>query len=461
MSNLTQFFNALSQQEKESINSEIFTLTEKSLYLELLIGQSQRVRQSLGSSTGLTQGHYQKISSTILQKIYTELEPRGGIHLLRFIARKSIPGVYYAEVLRQEKKIVLTMSELEREQFYFIAFHYCNSCPVDIRCLKKMKEYGEKYLLFKQDRDKFDELAVTLRFETYQFVYDSDNFEISGSRIKKYYEYLLATQELLTSNTHPLASFYLSLALMSYHQQVSHSLNGFLEAVDQVNKWRPDLIKNVSPETELFDTVLKANALMEGRQYDLAYRILVDIIDKTMYPYPPLHSMTYIISTMNTERYREAEIMLKKLIAHPEHYHHEQTFCYLYMIQSLLLQFRYDEAQDWLSKIFKRKSTQLSNNEEIIVRIYETLFALLKYDLVTAEAILKKNIQWLNRRSNKDLRGEVSLLKSFQRAITEHWSHKPISLIYHEDLKCLNIHQSKFYKEMIERILIKLRNARR
>ena len=457
MNHYLQLLASLSPSEKDKLSTCLLTPTEGKIFMLLMSADKSQTEAALRIRAGITNSHFQKVCSVLLQKTYKILEPRGGIYILRYIARKSIPNVYYAEVLRQEKALLPSLSHEERETFYFIAFHYCTACPIDPKCLTKMQLYGEKYLAAIVKKNKFDALAVNLRCEAYKFFYKDIHFEISTKNVEDYFQFLLSCKENLGASNHGLAWFYLSLAIMGYHQRISHSLNDFLKAVDQVQKWRPKLIKQVSPEVEMFDLVLKTNALTEGHRYEDAYQLLIGILEQTMYPYPPLHSMTFIIAAINTARYSEAENIINQLISWLIHYAYEQTFCYMSLIQCFLLQNRYSEIPPLFAKLNCLNGGGHSETDDIVIRNYETLFSLLNDDMVTAECILKKNIQWLRRRKNIDrLSGELNLLLTLRKGISSYWQKKPIKLTYDENLSYIEINNPSFYKVILEQIETKL-----
>ncbi len=320
-----------------------------------------------------------------------------------------------------------------------------------------MRLYGKKYLSAIVKKNQFDLLAVMLRWQAYDFFYKHACGDMNTKQVEEYYQHLLSAEQKLSDSRHQLSWFYLSLAFMGYHQKISHSLNDFLKAVDMVQKWRPNIIKQVSPETEMFDIVLKASAMVEGRQYHRAYQVLSGILEQTMYPYPPLHTMTFIISAINTGHYHEAEKLIEQLISSPSQYIYEQTFCYMSLIQCLLLQERYAEVPPIFAKLNCLNSGRHAEADDLIIRIYETMFSFLSDDMITAESILKKNTQWMKRRKEVDqLSGEFILLQTLKKCLVCYWKQQPVDLKYDESLTYINIHQPSFYKTILERINIRM-----
>ena len=458
MNNYRQLLTALSTSEKEKISSSHFTPIEERVFRVLISDTGSQNEAELVKGLGLTRSHFQKTCSVLLQKAYTVLEPRGGKYLLRYLARKSIPHIYYAEVLRQEKIIAPLLSPEDRENFYFIAFHYSTACPIDDKCLAKMQFYGKKYLSAIVKKHPFDSLAVELRCAEYKFFSDDTNAEINAAEVEEYYSYLLSVKKKLGRSRHRLAWFYLSLGFMGYHQRFSHSTEDYLHSIDQLQYWRPKLIEEVSPENKLFDLVLKGKALTEGQKYEQAFPILLEAIEKTTYPYPPLTSKTFIISAINTGHYSKAEHILSQLLASPTQYSYEQTFCYMSLIQCSLLQGRYKAVPHLFAEIYRQNGILYNEADDIIIRIYETIFSFLQDDLVTAETVAKKNIQWLNRRKNLDrLSGEKHLLQSLKECLSNYWQKKSFLLEFNNDLSYIDIHQPFFYKIMLERIKQRLK----
>ncbi len=397
MNYLVQFLSVLKKSEIEKLKLIPLSGKEKKLLDLLIIYKNKNLpKDIILEKLQLTESHFYKACSVILDKCYRFLFHNDFFESIRFLSKRDLYQNLKHEILKQEKRYandlkfnLLAFELLQRGSYKNheekLIQHFANQIKNIIQILsdENLKLDFLYFLEIRRMRSKIFELAALQQTEKALF-------------IKKH---LLELQKQIVIHQHRLASFHLYHALYNYYNLFKDSegnpeswLNKALEASEYVTEYiEPDDIINTKAK------------IAENLYYQSQFHQAINIYIQLKEEYPHIffedfyHLTKYVQLCFILDKLEEAEAILNQYfldylrILHPS----RGTMAAINYSKLFLLQKDFHEANLVLQKARFLNDKNFFLPYEFEIRLLESTLIFLTQDLDFFFDNIKKQFKYL------------------------------------------------------------------
>ncbi|MBL0047961.1 MAG: hypothetical protein IPP32_07705 [Bacteroidetes bacterium] len=258
--------------------------------------------EEICSQLQITQSHYYKINSILLDKLYAHFVPQGSYELLLWLRRKELYPILKNEIKDQLKG-------KHASPYYLNLFRMLIDLPYKFYDDRLTKEVGNAYLGALEKRSLSDDKYVTFHL----LFADCNRYAASKNPAKKfgYSEAdLLKMENELTSSEHFLARYYLYRTLCNFYKYYRKDAVLSLSYLEKAIQLKDKIAEFFPINIHQFLRLLYADALLgfnnEQAAFDLYQEVFKEGIDQAMYGFY-YHCEQYAISAILLKKYEKAE----------------------------------------------------------------------------------------------------------------------------------------------------------
>lgn len=189
---------------------------EKEVFDLLLLHRLQKLPEidEIVLKLKLSNSHYYKINSILMEKSFHQLVPEGDLKLLQFLRSKGLFTLLRHELIALDKR--LQKEKKEDEALYLSCFHLLIDFPYKYYDKKLLAHFGATYLKAKKNASESDRLYVK-----YHMLFSEINLLAARKNPKKALKTtineLLLAEKKLEKTPHALACYYLYRCITSYY----------------------------------------------------------------------------------------------------------------------------------------------------------------------------------------------------------------------------------------------------
>ena len=304
MSWLNGLLTALNEEELLQLNKLRLIGKEREVLNALLRYTCDEIPspEEICSQLQITQSHYYKINSILLDKLYAHFVPEGSYQLLLWLRRKELYPILKNEIKDQLKS-------KQASPYYLSLFRMLIDLPYKFYDEKLTKVVGNAYLKALENRNQSDENYVAFHL----LFADCNRFAASKNPAKKfgYSEVdLLKMENELASTDHFLARYYLYRTFCNFYKYYRRDAALSLSYLEKAILLKDKIAEFFPINIHQFLRLLYADALLgfnnEQAAFDLYQEVFNEGIDEAMYGFY-YHCEQYAISAILLRKYDKAE----------------------------------------------------------------------------------------------------------------------------------------------------------
>lgn len=379
----------------------------------------------------ISEAHFRKAHSSVLQKTYKHLVPEQGIPLLRFLSRRQLHKQTYHELYKLEKKHLKAENTAELEKLFFNSVElFMNS---DLSYFKpgfstslrnKYKTYGKDEPEYKHTILELQELYHEISVYSRKYALTDPNRIQFIKNIDKYSDYF---KDKLLSTDIPEANFWYYYFMAHYSDNIENSLQQklhYLEKAGEICDSNPGIFP------EYYYINIKLNTALcyyDNSDFDHSYQVFNKVFEEN--PKWVKTSIFYMdifvqlnIALGKFQAAKELLYLIYKFDQQKPWEYNGKNFGPLSILGLiLLLQDEYEDAYKCIQKAQQLCVKTSFYYLESLIRILENSYFFLigSYDI--AEQLTSKNIKF---HQYKKAGEEGEFFASFHKLIKEFSKYK-------------------------------------
>ncbi|MCW3124345.1 MAG: hypothetical protein JWO03_3 [Bacteroidetes bacterium] len=352
----------------------------------------------------LTQNHFYKINSVLLDKIISRLYGTDYDKALKAILLKGLGALLWHELKIMQRKIQKEKNPDRLTQFYKGAFDTLIKMFHPNYNAQLTREYGKKYLQSLGNKKTIEHEAYIALFTHYGDML-AHYFSGDLSYQKQAWAVLSSWQKKLALAQNPSADAYYHFVLGNCYKYYGDNTDLFIKAQED----GLEALKKATPQANI---LLRGRLLcetgfgyMEKNEFDKAqpfYEKAFGLSDE-QFAKPYFHAGNYFYSCLCNQQPPKAQQIFEKYL---QNYLQDNTnrslrFDVIQMKFVLALHTRqYDIAYDCLNEMRSYKKGEVTRNGNILIRFSETLYYYKLGEDKVAAAMAKKNLKFLHLSEN-------------------------------------------------------------
>ncbi len=317
MNYLAKYLQLLLPEERDSLGRLSLSERERQvLEALLLLGAEEAASKTLLLATlGISNSHFDKLCSVLLDKVYTCIVPDGGTALLYDLNRRNLFGHFCHQMKKQEKVLIAAATTPEQ-----LAEFYSTCFSMLLRITRKdydadlLREIGEKYLAAKPGATPGDRLFTEagILCSSIQDTAARGAQNRLGDDIERQLRALEPTAASLAEQDNASALQLYYRAWVLFYTVIDSQPDVRLEYLRRsagLCERYPDIL----PEGERILTFCR---IAEAHYNNSEFSIAAELYERVFAAYPGFvsreyyHSTKYIQVLIILERYNEAESLL-------------------------------------------------------------------------------------------------------------------------------------------------------
>jgi pentatricopeptide repeat protein len=414
----------------------------------------EQIRQKLN----LSKTYFDKINSVLLNKCSAALTSKGTYEeVFALLQSKDLCDILKHEIKVREKKICKSNQPDEIERFYTVCFQTLRRLPVTEYDDALTESYMLKYLKHKSPLTIEDQIEAYAMLETQRVFVMAINGQMKSyepkflKKMKQYYA-------KIAHRPFHRAHFHYHLAMANYLDYYTTNYPALVaELKSAIHHY--EMAKTHIDETYRIYVITKlAKAYCQGNNFEEAFKIYQEAFDLfgekiAKHPYHP--TMYAVIAIING-KYQEAEKMMNEHLQHllqPQHpgtidFDIYRTYAILYMNQS-----KFDLAAQYLQKAFTFKRSDVSLLGEILLRMVHNAFFVLSGDILTAKAVLARNLKFLRSKQSDAMVQEYMGFFKILEQIIRYRCGKKLPGEFHMQLRPYREGIMKLYGDLLYKMI--------
>jgi hypothetical protein len=348
----------------------------------------------------LTQSHFDKINSVLLDKIVAKLFADDYNQTLFVILQKGLSALMFHELKVIEKRLSKNINPKQAIKFYRAAFENLRSMFHPNYNSKLTRNYGEKYLqALGKDKTAGDECYVSL-MSLYGDIIESTYAATDNLQIPKAKQELEKWSQRAKGRKDPEAEFYVSFVFATYYKYFTEDAQAFLKANEQaLNAYRKttgridDKYEGIVLCELGFGNMCMNNFSAALKFYGEAIQKYADTIGKSFY-----HTGNYFGAAVCSKNYSLAqEIFDTHLKPKIQPTTNRSVLFDIYFMTAWfnIHQSKFDTAAAYLQLLQQYKKKETTIMGQAMLRQLESAYFYFSGDAATASLTIDKNLRFL------------------------------------------------------------------
>ena len=429
---------------------------EKALY-ELVL--SHRTKEPLKQKVickkiKITDSHYYKINSILLDKIFTALIPQGGFDLLDFLRKKELYAFLKTEVIAQKK--------LPRDADYYLkCFRLLIDVPYKFYDEKLTKEIGNNYLKSLASYTESDNAYIKFHL----LFADCNRFAAAKNPeelFKVTENDLLFLESELQGKKFYLAQYYLYRTLCNYYNYYQKNAAKSLAYLQKAISLKNEIASFFPINIHQFLRLLYADALLNfddvKQSHSLYTEVFKEGVNETMYGFY-YHCEQFAIASILLKKYDTAANLLSKYfdtcIEKKNDIYATRgalTYAKLYLSNG-----EHKKAQSYINIGIEINEKKFYLPFEIQLRALENIYFFLKKDYDFAKQLAQRNSKFISNQKATELNKNYrSFFKIITSLVTSVEQQKPLPIAIQQEYKLVETNFRNVYCDLIPMMFAKI-----
>ncbi len=394
-----------------------FEESELKLFRQLdLIGKEELVRDeyanyaqqknfsetNLVSKFKLTQSHFDKINSVILDKTIAQFYGNDYNKTFSSILMRGLTDLMLHEQKIIERKVLKTGSAADKTKFYKAAFENLRSMFHPKYNSKLTHEYGKKYLNTLGKRKTLADESYVAMLSLYGDIISEKFAGNEATYFAKAEAVLKKWEKKILSSKNLAAHFYYYFVLATLHKHLAEdgknmlpAYHSALRAIEKDGAGVEAKFKGITL-CEIGFANIEINQFETAQQfYERGLNGFPDTVGKSHY-----HGGNYFCVCLINRDYQKAQQAFEKyLLPRIQPGTNRSVLFDMYMMGCLFNLHRknYDEAFGYLNELLKYRKNEITHFGLAMMRIYECIYFYRTKDFRVAAALVKKNLKFLTK----------------------------------------------------------------
>ncbi|MEX0812625.1 MAG: hypothetical protein WD048_10450 [Chitinophagales bacterium] len=444
---LQELLHALYSEELEKLKSLHLRGVEAKVFEYVKSQDTSFSVPEAANSLDISEAHFRKVHSKLLQKAYDKLVPEGEVKLLHFLSRRYLHNQVKHELFKLEKKLLESSDKNGLEHLFFNAVELFLNANLEIYDANFLKELRKKYTQYGKEQAEYKHVIIELQEYYNKVSYISRKYAVTDQKridfLKDIDQKLNYFEQQLLSVVDPLAHFWFYYFKVHYYEnsgvrreKKQALLYKVIEVYDKNSHCFPEYFK-INPTLNL------ALTYYDQSDFELAYKYFEKIF--TQYPEWMKGAIFYV------DIFIQLHIAMGKYAKAGEliyfYYRFDKQKPYKYNGKNFgalsilglvyLLEENYETAYKCIQKAQQLCVKTNFYYLESMIRIFENAYFFLIDDFVVSEQLTAKNIKF---HQYKKCGAEGDFFMGFHRLITAFSKYK-------FDHKIPNEKHKLFYKQ--------------
>lgn len=393
MSWLRKLIDVLDTEEKNTVLKISLRGKEKQMmHLYLNYSSSENYKEEILDKMGITETHFYKINSVLIEKILSEFDQKNILKRVHFLNQKEFYSLLKTEVLLFIKK---NNKRFNDPQLALELFRKCIDLPFN--------EYDEK-LVDKAGVFYLESLGKTLpehrEYIFYHTMLADCNRFASKKNSTKYFRYteaeLLEFEKKINKKYH-LAHYYLLRTILSYYTYYFYKPELQIKYIDKAIQLKPYIKHHFPIDLDVFFSLLKADVYYSNYKFSQSLKIYNEAfrkkISKETYGYF-YHCEQYILNHLIAGNNARAAKLIVDL------FENDNTgginhLRYLLTKSKFYLNCKdFKEANSLILKAYELNQKSVFLPFEIQIKVLENMLFYLKKDFEFCKFLAIKNLNY-------------------------------------------------------------------
>jgi tetratricopeptide (TPR) repeat protein len=404
LNKVSDVISTLNTDEIKKLSSVKWSPREKQLYYSILhsVGSPKKLEAVTAESLGITNSHFDKLSSVITEKIYNTLTSGRFDDVATFLVQKGLLEVLLHEMGLYERRLKSEKNPNVLKAFYLTGFEKLRRTSFDILDLKLFRHYANKLKQFCSDKDQLSPTVVE-----YKYVYVENAYQfLTGEGMAYMPKALAAIKRVGPEPTNPKrAEYALYHFCMAGHIKdfVNDQDTGLIHAqktLDSARIWAPGEDESfLASSYSMYATILSHKSEFEKARsiYKEAFEKLPQHMDTNFY-----HVLMYSCIMLLCKDYATLEIHIKERMM-PFASGNASLYFRLEVLRIkallLLYQKKHREALVIIRELQSVKRKEMTVTADVFLRMIDNLYVLVTGDYEQTVSQSKKNMKYLRRKN--------------------------------------------------------------
>lgn len=363
--------------------------------------------QKLPAALQISQAHFDKINSVLLDKTIHQLYGNDYVVSLRSLHKKGLSQLMLHELKIMERSVLKSRDAHQQTRFYLAAFESLRGMFHPDYNSKLTVLYGKKYLLsLGKKRNIADDAYVALGTHQADMLAQSvagneEGYRPAALRVLKTWE------KKLHQSGNPLAWFHYYFTKSNYIKYYGTDASEFIEALLQC----VELLPKLDAETQTsfgfriycelgFGYVEQKNFKQAEVYYSKAYKMPEAKTESRAY-----QAGCYLNLCLINKNYKRADSLFSNFLERYLQPGVNRSLQFDVLLNALILQLhthKFDKAFHYLQRMRAYRKNELSRMGQILIRTCETLYFYTTGDYKVCMSMANKNVKFLNRKENRN-----------------------------------------------------------
>lgn len=309
MSWLHSLLGTLNESELSELTKLRLIGKEKVLFDALLVDIQNPAPEppEICRQLGISETHYYKINSILIDKIFNHFVPDNPFHLLDWLKKKELYALLKNEIKAQVK-------QEQSNDYYLNTFRLLIDLPYKYYDANLSAEIGKRYIASQKVSSDSDKMYV--RFHL--LFADCNRFAASKNPLKHFpysEKELLAFESQLSAESHYLAQYYLYRTLCNYYKYYNKNAELSLAYLQKAMGLKDRIAPFFPINIHQFLRLLYADALLGFSETEAAFLVYKEVfdegIDESMYGFY-YHCEQFSLCALSLKKYAKAEQLVRK-----------------------------------------------------------------------------------------------------------------------------------------------------
>ncbi len=404
MNKVSDVISTLNADEIKKLSSVKWSPRERELYETILraVGSPKKLEQVSAEAMGITNSHFDKLSSVITEKIYNTLTSGRFDDIASFLLGKGLLEVLLHEMGLYERRLKSEKDPKVLKAFYLSGFEKLRRTSFDILDLKLLRHYANKLKEFSTG-DKYLSPTVV----EYKYVYVENAYQFLTGEGMPYMPTALANIKKIApepSNlkTAEFAMYHFCMAgyLKDFANDQDTGLIHAEHALNSARIWAPGVDDSLLASCYGMCGAIqshKSNFKEAKAIYDEAFEKLPLLMKTNFY-----HVLIYACIMLLCKDYAALEKHIKESMM-PFASGNASLYFRLEVLRIktllLLYQKKYSEALVIIRELQSVKRKEMTVTADIFLRMIDNLYFLVTGDYEQTISQSKKNMKYLRRKN--------------------------------------------------------------
>lgn len=404
MNKVSDVISTLNADEVKKLSAVKWSPREKQLYYSILhaVGSPKKLEAVTAEALGITNSHFDKLSSVITEKIYNTLTSGRFDDVAGFLLSKGLLEVLLHEMGLYERRLKSEKDPKVLKAFYLSGFEKLRRTSFDILDLKLLRYYASKLKQFCSDKDLLSPTVVE-----YKYVYVENTYQfLTGEGMPYQPKALAAIKRIGPEPTNPKRTEY-----AMYHFCMAGHIKDFVndqdtglihakKALDSARIWAPKEDESfLASSYSMYATILSHKSEFEKAKtiYTEAFGKLPQHMGTNFY-----HVLMYACIMLLCKDYTALEQHIKERMM-PFASGSASLYFRLEVlrIKALLMLYKkkYSEALVIIRELQSVKRKEMTVTADVFLRMIDNLYFLVTGDYEQTISQSKKNMKYLRRKN--------------------------------------------------------------